>query len=222
MMNTQMSNTTLARENIEILEHERSKIAHDLHNDLGQNITAIRIAAQLMCRQSEGRQTYPVAKSIVMLTDQMFDVMHQLLQRLDPHMVEKKDFRSGLDELLAFVEEHMQLICQIDIDGDVSRLDTTLQLAAYRIIQEALTNAARHGHAKRATIKLSISETALELSIINDGQVLTDSLSVLLQDKSLGFGLSGIQQRVLAWQGHLKFTNTAQGVNLSCTIPLVS
>lgn len=219
-MNTQISNTTLARENIEIIEHERSKIAHDLHNDLGQNITAIRVAAQLMCRQSEGRQTYPVAKSIVMLTDQMFDVMHQLLRRLDPNMVENKDFRSGLNEMLAFVEEHMQLICQVRIQGEVSCLDKPLQLAVYRIIQEALTNAVRHGHAKHARIKLAITHAALEVSISNDGRALTSSLPALLQDKKSGLGLSGIQQRVLAWQGHLAFENTDQGVQLSCMIPL--
>ena len=214
-------NNVLLRQNIDLIENERRVIADELHNEVGQNLTAIRTAAQLMSRQSEGRQTHPLAENIVELTDQMFDIMHQMLHRLHPSVLEKLGFEESLEDLAAFAKKNMQLDCSLSVSGSLDLLDKDMQLAVYRIIQEALTNSIRHGQAKRAEIKLDASDTEMVISVTNNGEPLKDKLDALIQSKSSGIGLLGIKHRIEAWHGEMKFENVDGKVVLSCVMPLV-
>ncbi|MDQ6988309.1 MAG: histidine kinase [Mariprofundaceae bacterium] len=219
-MNENHQHNTLMRQNLELIEHERRELAHELHDEVGQNLTAIRTAAQLICRQSEGRQSYPVAHSIITLTDQMFHIIHQLLNKLRPSALDKLGLEDAIHDIATFMRQHMHLQCTLELHGELESLDPDLQLALYRIIQEALTNAVRHGKAKKAAVFLSVGSQQLGLSITNNGQPLSDHFTALLQAKSSGIGLLGIQHRVHAWQGKISLVNTETGVDLSCTIPL--
>ena len=96
-----------------------------------------------------------------------------------------------------------------------------MQLALYRITQESLTNAVRHGHAKKALVILDVSPESLTLSVSNDREALTDSFDVLLQSKTSGIGLLGMKHRAHAWQGELKLENEGDSIVLKCSMPLV-
>lgn len=220
-MNQQAENNTLIRQNLKLIENERRDIAFELHNEIGQNLTAIRTAAQLMHRQSEGRQTHPVAESIVALTDQMYTSMHRLLHRLHPSILDKFGLSDSLQDLITFVQEYMGLHCHLDVMGDLATLPEDLQLAVYRIVQEALTNAVRHGEATEAEVKLFVSQDALQVFVYNNGAQLDSDLDALIHQKSSGIGLMGIKHRVDAWHGVLAFKNIDEGVKLSCSFPLV-
>jgi len=220
MKQKDVQNNVLLRQNIDLQEDERRIIADELHNEIGQNLTAIRTAAQLMSRQSEGRQTHPLAESIVELTDQMYDIMHRMLHRLNPSVLEKLGFEESLEDLVAFAKKNMQLDCSLSMNGNLDLLDKDLQLAAYRIIQEALINSVRHGLAKQAEIKIEANDKQLVFSVTNDGQPLNNELEALIQNKSTGIGLLGIKHRIEAWQGEIKFENVDGAVVLSCAMPL--
>ncbi len=219
-MNEREQHNHLMRQNLDLIEHERRELAHELHDEVGQNLTAIRTAAQLICRQSEGRQSYPVAHSIITLTDQMFKIIHQLLHRLRPSVLDKLGLVDAINDIAIFMKKHLSLQCKLELHGDFENLDPDLQLAIYRIIQEALTNAVRHGKATKAEVYLSVGSQQLGLSITNNGAALPDHFAALIQSKTSGIGLLGIQHRVQAWQGQVNMVNTDTGVDLSCTIPL--
>ena len=68
-----------------------------------------------MHRQSEGRKTHPVAETIVALTDQMFEMMHQMLHRLHPSALDKLGFEEALEDLTVFVKDSMNLECELKI-----------------------------------------------------------------------------------------------------------
>ncbi|MCF6208057.1 MAG: histidine kinase [Ghiorsea sp.] len=219
-MSQQSENNTLIRQNLMLIENERREIAFELLNEIGQNLTAIRTAAQLMHRQSEGRQTHPVAESIVALTDQMYNSMHRLVHRLHPSILDKFGLSDSLQDLVEFAQEYMGLQCHLDVMGSLATLPQDLQLAVYRIVQEALTNAVRHGQATEAEVKLFVSKDALQVFVYNNGTELEDDLEALIHRKSSGIGLLGIQHRVYAWHGDLAFKNIDDGVKLSCSFPL--
>ena len=219
-MKQSSENDTLIRQNLMLIENERRDIAFELHNEIGQNLTAIRTAAQLMHRQSEGRQTHPVAESIVSLTDQMYTSMHRLLHRLHPSILDKFGLSDALQDLMAFAQEYMGLQCHLDVMGDLDALPKDLQLAVYRIIQEALTNAVRHGQATEAEVQLNASANILQVFVYNNGTQLDSDLDALIRHQSSGIGLLGIQHRVQAWHGELVFKNLDDGVKLSCSFPL--
>jgi len=215
-------NNEIIRQNLALIENERREIAFELHNEIGQNLTAIRTAAQLMHRQSEGRQTHPVAKTIVELTDQMFEMMHHLLQRLHPSVLDKFGLADSLEDLVTFAQENLHLHCTLDIVGDTSVLEKDLQMAVYRIVQEALTNAVRHGYASEANIQLVVRADVLDLLVSNNGVALTGTIDQLILKKTSGIGLLGILHRVQAWQGLIAFENVDEGAKLSCSFPVES
>ena len=215
-------NNSLLRQNIDLIENERRELAFELHDEIGQNLTAIRTAAQLMIRQSEGRQTHPVAETIVGITDQMFDIMHRMLHRLHPSALDKLGFEEALEDLVSFVKESMQLDCELKVAGDLVNLKKDMQLALYRIIQESLTNAVRHGQAKKAFVNLDVTSEHIMLSVANDGEPLADSFDTLLQSKSSGIGLQGIKHRAQAWKGIVSLENKGDRVVLICSMPLVA
>ncbi|MDX8387441.1 MAG: histidine kinase [Ghiorsea sp.] len=213
-------NNELIRQNLALIENERREIAFELHNEIGQSLTAIRTAAQLMHRQSEGRQTHPVAKNIVALTDQMYDVMHRLLHRLHPSALDKFGLEGSLEDLLSVVQTNLKLDVTLEVEGDITVIEPDLQLAIYRIIQESLTNAVRHGQASQASVTISIDTKVLALIVTNNGLPLKDEMDALIQNKASGIGLLGIQHRVSGWLGEISFTNSDDGVTLNCTFPM--
>ena len=221
-MDNMSKNNVLMRQNLDLIENERRELAHELHDEIGQNLTAIRTAAQLICRQSEGRQSFAVAQGIIGMTDQMFAIVHQILHRLRPSVLDKLGLNDALEELSLFMKEHMQLTCKLDMDADFSDLDMNLQLAMYRIVQESLTNAVRHGKASQAWVHLRQRGEVLQLIVGNNGSPLRDSQQALMQSKTSGIGLIGIYHRVQAWQGDMVLENANQGVQLRCTIPLAA
>jgi len=212
------------RQNFEMLEQERREIAYALHNEMGQQLTAIRTAAQLMIRQSEGRQTHPVAQTIVELTDGMFTQMYHMLQRLRPSTLDKLGLIAALEDLVLLNHEQLQLTTSLELDGDAEAteqsMNADLKLAIYRIVQEALTNAVRHGQAKMAKVLLRKEGNRLKLEVSNNGQALDAALDSLLQRKRSSVGLFGIKQRVQAWGGEMYFENAGQQVVLTCLFPL--
>lgn len=221
MMNNE--NDLQIRQNLDLIERERRDIAFELHNEMGQQLTAIRTAAQLMCRQSEGRQCYPVAQSIVLMTDQIFTMMYQMLQRLRPTTIDKLGLHGALEDLKLFCKEHLNLDVELrveDTQAMMDSLDSNMQLALYRIVQEALINASRHGHARRALVKFELNRASIKLWVSNNGTQLHHTLDALLQKKGSGMGLVGVQQRVRAWHGKFQLENAGLGVLLSCQFPL--
>ena len=208
------------QQSIKLIENDRREIAYELHNDIGQHLTAIRTAAHLMHRQSEGRQTAPVAASIISLTDQLYEMIEQLLHRLHPSVLEKFGLSDSLKDLVYFVKENMQLECKLEIDGELKLMEKDLELAVYRIIQESLTNAVRHGQATEAFIDININHEMINFSVFNNGLPLTGKMDELIQDKKSGIGLLGIKHRAEAWHGDVHLENIENGVKISCSIPL--
>ncbi len=219
-MNMKSKDDLLLRQNIKLIENDRREIAYELHNEIGQHLTAIRTAAHLMHRQSEGRQTIPVAESIITLTDQLHEMIAQLLRRLHPSVLEKFGLRDSLHELMDFMKENMHLECHLEVEGDMSTLEKDLELAVYRIVQESLTNAVRHGQATEASIHFICNSDAVQIAVVNNGLPLTGNIDALIQDQKSGIGLLGIKHRAEAWHGNVQLENLAEGVTLSCSIPL--
>jgi len=215
-------NNIFMRENIDLIEKERSQLAHELHDEIGQNLTAIRTSAQLICRQSEGRKSLPVAQGIISMTDQMFEVIHHILDRLRPSVLDKLGLKDAIQDIVFSKQEHMGLMCTSKLKGDFTVLNMGLQLAIYRVIQESLTNAVRHGKASQASIDLHVNDDELKLRIINNGSPLDAEQDALMQRKTSGIGLLGICHRVQAWGGEMRLENTDDGVQLVCSIPLAT
>jgi len=214
-MNTP-SNHDIIKSCFDTIEEERRNLAHELHDEIGQSLTAIHTSAELIARQSEGRQSHDVAKGIVDLTKQMFHLLHNMLHRLHPTVLDTLGLVAALTDLTDFSKKYCSLDCELHTDGDLEALEPALKLTIYRMAQEALSNASRHGMASRANIQVSRTANQLNISIENNGKELNESCL-----HNPGIGILGMQQRIAAFDGKLNIHNISpSGVILHANVPL--
>ncbi|MEX8520159.1 MAG: ATP-binding protein [Leptothrix sp. (in: b-proteobacteria)] len=217
----------LARQIEHHMERERREIARELHDELGQSVTAIRsLAASLVLRLGErdpqGRELAGLIGSEALRLD---DAMHSLIPRLAPLALDQLNLADCLSDLVASARQREPAIeIVFNIDAPLPELDGDTALAAYRVVQEALNNALRHSGAHRIAIMLSANERLLDISVSDDGQGLSLDGSEPLQHKGR-YGLRGLRERVRALGGRFELASpsaldTGRGLRVQAWLPL--
>ncbi len=207
---------------IGLQEAERKEIAHELHDEFGPVLFGIRAeAASILgyCRRDAG-PLGPVAEragAIGGLVDRMQRSNARILARLRPLALAELGLAEALRELAAGWQERCPHIAWSVRAEETGVADETMQLVLYRVVQECLTNAARHAGARRVEVRLERtqdSEPAVCVVVRDDGQGLPPGLR-------FGFGLLGISERVRALHGRLSVGNgPAGGAEIAVSVPL--
>lgn len=151
------------------LEGERQKIARELHDNIGQNLAALLVLEGLMSRSEGGEERDEVLAQVQNLTRITLEEVHRLSLGLHPAILDQVGLPGALEWYVTEVVggEHPRV--QIQVDKGLERFDPPLELALYRIAQEALGNAARHSRASRITLQLSREEGAIALRVSDNG-----------------------------------------------------
>jgi signal transduction histidine kinase len=185
------------RRNID-LEEERKRIAHELHDELGQHLTVLRLGISTL-RFSHSAD-YPVLdkplEKLCGQVDTTIRVVRSVATSLRPPALEM-GLRSALDWLAAQFRETTGLDCRIDGPADFCCLAEEAAITLYRIIQEALTNVARHAGA--TTVNISVRHAA-------------DCCRIVIQDDGAGFDVATIQTKSLGLLGMRERTRQIGGV----------
>ncbi|MBV0931877.1 sensor histidine kinase [Marinobacterium weihaiense] len=210
----QADNRRLTRELMALQEKERSYLARELHDDLGQYLTGIRARAYLMTHTADNSvlvaQTAPL---IVSDCEAMQQGFRRLIRSLHPVIMEPL----GLEESLRSLAEQWQhssgVNCQLSIDG-LPVLDHETSTHLYRLLQEALNNVARHADASRVDIRLQSDGAQLRVQVLDDGCGLAEGVRP-------GVGLRSMHERARYMNAELDLASArGQGLALSLTIPL--
>jgi len=209
---------------INLQEAERKEIAHELHDEAGPVLFGIRAeAASILgiCRRDDARPA-PIAEraeAIGRLTDGMQRTNARILARLRPLALDTLGLAEALRELVAGWQEQCPGIAFSIRAEDVRLDDAAAELALYRVVQECLTNVARHADAHRVEVCLKRADGgsgAVSLLVRDDGRGLPAGLR-------FGFGLMGMSERVRALHGRLAVGKAAiGGAEIAVTIPLAA
>lgn len=192
----------LAVKLVTIEEDIKKNIARELHDEVGQNITAIQIHAHLIERQSIDENVKKNSKQISQLAKNIHLSIRALLFKLRPILMDEVGLNNAITQLLAemrFLEQGICVTKKVSINED-AMTDVT-KITLYRIIQELLNNIIKHAKAKNIQIYL-VSDSLITLRVIDDGI----GFSHDWRDK--GQGLKGIQERVRALGGALRYLSS--------------
>lgn len=197
-------------------EDERRALARELHDDMGQTSTAIRTEVAVLQRSGGlNDEATASAKRIGESAQHLSNITRQMLQRLRPAVLDSLGLRQALTSMCEQWQSSNLTLCTLSFTGEVDHLNDYASVTVYRIVQEALTNVARHAKAQQVKVQLALDAQGLHLKITDDGQGMPDAQAV-----HTGFGLLGMQERVASLSGHLDITsNLGQGVCLSAHIP---
>jgi two-component system, NarL family, sensor histidine kinase UhpB len=202
------------------VEAERRLIARELHDELGQSVTAMRSMALSIAQRSSGvdAQAQQAARVIADESSRLYDAMHGIIPRLTPLVLDSL----GLAEALAdLVERTRKSQPGVAIDTDIALGNTPLSaeiaLTLYRAAQEGITNALRHGQAKHLRLVVKADEQSVNLSLHDDGS----GLPADGWQRPGHYGLRWLVERVENLRGELRLqANAPQGVQLHVQVPV--
>ncbi|MBP8148310.1 MAG: HAMP domain-containing protein [Limnohabitans sp.] len=207
--------TQMIQDRIEI---ERGAISRELHDELGQQVTAIKSVSLAIAQRAE--KTDPSIESsarlVMACADQIYDGMHRLIATLRPLALDRFGLHDALLDLLADSRmRHPKVQIEALIKAPLTDLHASLATAIYRIIQEALNNALRHAQAQCIEITVSSAAGQLDIQVVDDGLG-----QVLLFETHGHFGLPGMRERAEALGGTLRWLQrTPTGVVIQATLP---
>lgn len=200
------------------IEEERAALARELHDELGQSLTAIRSIAKSMMQHPDvaGGPLERHAKMLFDTAGQTSDAMRRMIPRLRPIQLEGMGLVDAVRDLLTETQQNQpEVQFELSVEGKLPALDDQLELSAYRIVQEAVTNIVRHAQATRAHVSVAVRAEALRLLIVDNGKG-----AATLQREG-HYGVRGMQERAAAHGGEVTFQPAdGGGLQVSVVIPL--
>lgn len=215
MENSIRQNHRLTQRIIQLQERERKSLAQELHDEIGQHLTAIHVDASVIEQSTDLSSCVKSARAIDEVACHMMTILRSLLKRLRPGGLDELSFVEALQELVnAWQERQPRSGLRFQIQGDFNLSDESIQLTLYRALQECLTNISRHSGATQVRVILGESETAYWLEVADNGKGFDR-----VEQRS-GFGISGMQQRVESVDGKLEIdARPGEGTTINVNIP---
>jgi len=200
-------------------ESERMHIARELHDEIGQVLTAVRMNLQSL--EQNAQSPNDVAEGIRVI-DEALKRVRDLSLELRPSLLDDLGLGAAtrwyVDRFARRAGVKAEL--QIDFEGSELRLLREVETACFRILQEALTNIGRHAHAKQISVLLTIVDSQLLLSVKDDGVGLEAS-SLATGTFQSTLGLRGMEERALAVSGNFEIISAlSQGTEVRVTFPI--
>jgi two-component system sensor histidine kinase UhpB len=214
--NSTLNNRRLTQQIIRLQEDERKNIAHDLHDEIGQHLTAINIDASVILKADSLVVAQASAMAISGVTMQMMVIVREMLQRLRPAMLDELGLSSSIHELIeAWRQRNRGINTNINISSQLSNINEIIAITAYRIVQECLTNITKYANARLVTIKIERNTDYLRIVIKDDGQGFDTQLI------SQGFGLAGMRERVSGLGGLFELSSgLGAGALIEANLPI--
>ncbi len=201
------------------IEDERRQIARELHDETGQSITAIKSMALFLTRHSTGRdeEAREAAQLIADTAGKLYASMHDLIPRLSPLTLDNLELADAIeDRVIAWRQQQPQIEFALKLGSLPPNLGESYALAAYRIVQEAVTNALRHAQARCIEIELGSDPHALHIDVRDDGRGLAPDWQ-----RPGHYGVRGMRDRARALGGDIEIENIeAGGVRMHARLPL--
>lgn len=202
-----------------IKEQERNVIAREIHDDLGGNLTAIKIGlASMINRMSAGKDfSVEQAKMLESIVDSTFEAVHRISSNLRPNILDL-GIVAALDWQAKEFEKQFDLQCTFSANQTEVTLTSDQAITLFRIFQESISNVVKHAHATRVEVNLMAGKHDIVMTVIDNGVGLKPSDML----KTNSFGLRGMRERAAALHGSFKATqSTAGGTLITLKLPVL-
>ncbi|MDO8909759.1 MAG: histidine kinase [Pseudohongiella sp.] len=203
------------------LEEERRAIARELHDELGQCVTAIKTIGTAIANREDHKhdETRNNARTIVEVASHIYDVVHSMIRKLRPSALDHLGLSDAIGELVAqYQRQHPQLGIRLNAAAELNHFDEKFNITVYRVVQECLTNVVKHAEASQVTVSLALVHDKLQICVSDDGKGLSAEFS-----EGRRFGMLGIKERVHAFGGEVLIESTPdRGTLIVATLPFIA
>ena len=204
----------MARRLLSVQEDERSTLSRELHDDIGQQITAIKLGALALQGEADAQRRAETIDEIVQITDETVAKVRNLSLLLRPPQLDALGLEAALRWQTGVLFRSGQPALELDIDPLDERPPPAIELACFRIAQEALTNVLRHADARHVRLQLGAIRGSLVLDVRDDGRGFS-------RDAIAGLGLATMRERVEPLGGTLSVdSEPGRGTCVHMELPL--
>ena len=212
----------LASQVIRAQEDERKRIARELHDDTAQVLFAQLLSLTAM-KSSPSDDVRANAESLENMTVEAIEGVRRLALELRPPALDDLGLREALGDLAQRFSGKLGIPVDLHVSGLRDRLVSEVELVLYRVAQEAVTNVAKHARATRITITLERFVDHVTLTVDDDGCGFDPDMPGRRDDRGLGLGLFGMEERVALVGGVLSIRHrNPRGMRIAASIPLSS
>jgi PAS domain S-box-containing protein len=199
-------------------EEEKSRISRELHDELGQNLTALKMDLSWLQTHMSGEVAASLERIRAMqgVLDSTVVATRRIAADLRPMMLDDLGLKSALEWLTQDFARRLLISCNVLIDEKVIELDTRVQSALYRAVQECLTNISRHAQATQVDIELHLGSTEVTLQVRDNGVGMSDEA----RSKRGSFGLIGMRERIYILGGKVAINSQlGKGTHVTINLP---
>ena len=211
--------SVLSRHLISIAEVEKARLARELHDEMGANLTAISmhvmaVAARLRHTQPELAATLDRARATLADT---VELKRRIIEDLRPSLLDNLGLSAALDAYCKDFAEASALSCDLLVDGDIDRVAPASSIAVFRIVQESLNNVAKYAGAQQVTVRVTREGGLLDLEVADDGIGIDREAAA----KPKSHGLVGMRERALLLGGTFRIERGVndRGTRICVTLP---
>jgi signal transduction histidine kinase len=209
---------------LHLRDDERRKIARELHDSMGQLLTAVSIDLSLVQRETSSLsiKAAKAASEAADLVQQIIREIRTISHLLHPPLLDEAGLASAIRCFLEGYAERSSIKVDLEILPDFGRLSTDLETAIFRIVQEALTNIHRHSGSPSARVHIRRNSHDISVEVEDAGKgIPSKKLSELESNGKSGVGIGGMRERVKQFGGSLEISSNAQGTRVVARLPFV-
>lgn len=204
---------------VDAREEERRRIARELHDELGQRLTALHMELSSVKSIQQTDDCTRRIDAMLGMVDETVASVRRIATELRPLMLDDLGLNAAIEWLAESWARRMDITVRLDLDDEDPSVSEGTAIALYRMVQEALTNIARHAHATRVSIRMRQRSGELELTVHDNGIGFTEK--ALQREGS--HGLKGIRERAYMLGGHLEIgSSRIGGARIRVRVPLVA
>jgi signal transduction histidine kinase len=204
---------------LHVQDEERRRIARELHDSLGQYLTATKINLDLLAQSDHLSERLREAQELL---ERAISDTRTLSHLLHPPLLDEAGLASAATWYVEGFGQRSGIKASLEIPADLRRLPVPVETALFRILQEALTNVHRHARSPAVDIRLCVADAAVHLSIRDYGKGFPENILERFRKNgtNVGVGLAGIRERIKELGGVLKIESTNSGTVLNVSIPI--
>lgn len=198
-------------------EEDRKRIAREIHDELGQNLTALRLDLALLGRRFGDSGELEKLRSMTSVVDETILSVRRICSELRPALLDNLGLPAAMEWLLDDMVSRSTLKSNVVFSTEDIEVSPEVGTAVFRVFQEALTNVMRHAQARSLEVSLDASDGVLELVLEDDGIGIPEEHA----ENPRAFGIVGMRERVRSIGGRIVITGVAdKGTRIKVTIPL--
>jgi signal transduction histidine kinase len=205
---------------LQIQDEERRRLARELHDSVGQLVVAIQMNIAVVQSTPLAPKAEKAVAENVTLLGQIADEIRTISHLLHPPLLDEAGLASALRWYVQGFSERSGIAVELDVAGEIARLDNETEIAIFRVVQECLTNVHRHSGSRHARVRIAREDGRVQVEIRDTGKgIPAEKLDAFSSSGRAGVGFRGMRERIAELGGLLEIQSDEYGTAVIAQVP---